>query len=182
MESATAQRESTPAPMGGEDASDAQHELSTQYLTFSISKEEYGVNIMQVKEIRGWSDTTRLPNSVDYMRGVINLRGSIIPIFDLRARFNMGQTEATEKHVVVILDMDNRTFGLLVDAVSDILDVTPSQVNEAPHGSGGNGQVDDAFVSGLISVNEKMVVVLDVEHLFSNATLDQAAKATKSEA
>src|SRR5690348_13029709 len=91
-----------------------------QFLTFNVSGEEYGVALMTVREIKGWSKATRLPNSPEFMKGVINLRGVVIPIFDLKRRFEMGDIEPNEKNVVIILAVGKRLMGILVDAVSDI--------------------------------------------------------------
>src|SRR4051794_40786190 len=85
-----------------------------QYVTFTVGSEEYGVNILSVREIRGWTAETKLPNMPDYVRGVVNLRGIIIPIFDLRARFGGGQTQVSRRHVVVVLQVGERTRGVLV--------------------------------------------------------------------
>jgi purine-binding chemotaxis protein CheW len=146
-------------------------EAACQFLTFTVAEEEYGVDIMIVREIKGWTETTRLPNSPESMRGVMNLRGLIIPIFDLRSRFNGGQTQATPKHVVIILAVGERNIGILVDTVSDILDAGPEQIKPAP---AGDTQADAAFISGLISLEERMVVLLDVEHLFDLRHLEKA--------
>ena len=149
-------------------------EDTVQFLTFSVENSEYGVDIMKVMEIRGWSDTTRIPNAPDYMRGVINLRGLVIPIFDLRTRFGQGVTEANEKNVVIVIAVGKRTIGILVDAVSDILTVGTSEVKDAP--ASNETDIDDDYINGLISVEEKMVVLLDVEHLFDKDTLAEAEK------
>ncbi|NBO17619.1 MAG: purine-binding chemotaxis protein CheW [Proteobacteria bacterium] len=135
-----------------------------QFLTFTVGQEEYGVDIMMIREVKGWSDTTRLPNSPTYVRGVLNLRGIIIPIFDLRARFSGELTQATEKHVVVIIAVGNRIMGLLVDTVSDILTVAQSDIKPAPENNGG---MEAMFVSGLIAVEGRMVVLLDIAVLLS---------------
>lgn len=134
-----------------------------QYLTFTVDNEEFGVDIMTVREIKGWTETTRLPGSPEFMRGVMNLRGLIIPIFDLRMRFHRGQTEATSKHVVIILAVHDRNIGILVDTVSDILDVPTDQIKPAP---AEGAEIDADFISGLISLEKRMVVLLDVPHLF----------------
>ncbi|MEQ1789259.1 MAG: chemotaxis protein CheW [Rickettsiales bacterium] len=147
--------------------------LAQQFLTFTLGSEEYGVNIMTVREIKGWTEVTRLPNSQEFMRGVMNLRGLIIPIFDLRTRFHMGVTDATAKHVVIILAIGARNIGLLVDTVSDILDASAEQIKPAPT-SGGDTQVDADYISGLISLEERMVILLDVEHLFDAQHIDKA--------
>ena len=141
-----------------------------QFLTFTVENEEYGVDIMTVREIKGWTETTRLPNAPQFMRGVMNLRGLIIPIFDLRTRFQRGQTEATPKHVVIILAVGERNIGILVDAVSDILDVSSDQIKPAP---ATETQLDEAFISGLISFDNRMVVLLNVDHLFDIRQIDK---------
>lgn len=141
-----------------------------QFLTFSIAGSEYGVDIMCVREIKGWTETTRMPNSPDYMRGVINLRGVVIPIFDLRTRFGLGITTAEAKHVVIVIALAERTIGVLADAVSDIITVQQSEIKASPTS---DASIEKAFISGLISVQEKMVVLLNVENLFG---IDQAAQ------
>ena len=141
-----------------------------QFLTFSVEGNEYGVDIMSVREIKGWTEATRIPNSPDFMRGVMNLRGVVIPIFDLRTRFNMGSTQAEAKNVVIVISIGERTIGVLVDAVSDILTVDSSQVKSSPTGTT-DMEIDKAYISGLISVENKMVVILNVEYLFSEKSL-----------
>jgi purine-binding chemotaxis protein CheW len=140
-----------------------------QYLTFTVEREEYGVDIMTVREIKGWTETTRLPNAPPYMRGVMNLRGLIIPIFDLRTRFNMGQTQATAKHVVIILAVEERNMGILVDTVSDILDASAEQIKPPPVTT---LSIDSDYVQGLISIEERMVVLLDVKHIFDSSKME----------
>ena len=152
------------------EAKDSQDTM--QYLTFAMSGEEYGVDIMTVREIKGWTEATRLPNSPDYVRGVINLRGLIIPIFDLRARFLQVVTEATANHVVIILAVGERNIGLLVDAVSDILTVSAGDVKPAPEVG---MSVTADFITGLISLESRMVVLLRVEKLFG-ASLERVAE------
>lgn len=141
-----------------------------QFLTFKIGESEYGVDIMSVREVKGWVATTRLPNRPDYVRGVLNLRGIIVPIFDLRARFGQGLTEATEKHVMIIIALGDRIAGALVDAVSDILTVTSEAVKPPPSG---DLEISDQFVRGLIAVEERMVILLDMEKLL-RADMDEA--------
>jgi purine-binding chemotaxis protein CheW len=143
-----------------------------QFLTFTVGREEYGVDIMKVREIKAWSDVTRLPNAPEYMRGVMNLRGLIIPIFDLRSRFGMGKTDAHEKNVVIILAVGSRTIGILVDTVSDILSTHASEIKPAPKME----TVDDEFLNGLISINERMVALLDVDYLFDKDVIESANK------
>lgn len=146
-------------------------DFSQQFLTFNVDKDEYGVDIMTVREIKGWTEVTRLPNSSEFMCGVMNLRGLILPIYDLRMRFNKGVTQATRKHVVIILAVGERNIGILVDAVSDILNVTADQIKPEPVD---DIQEDSAYINGLISLDERMVVLLDVEHLFDIKHIDQS--------
>lgn len=152
-------------------AAAAREGVAQQFLTFTVEKEEYGVDIMTVREIKGWTETTRLPNAPEFMRGVMNLRGLIIPIFDLRTRFKRGLTEATPKHVVIILAVGERNIGILVDTVSDILDVNSDQIKPAPTA---DTQVDAAFIGGLISLEDRMVVLLNVDHLFDSKQIEKA--------
>lgn len=134
-----------------------------QFLTFTIGHEEYGVDIMTVREIKGWTEITRLPNSPDYMRGVMNLRGIIIPIYDLRARFTGELTKADVNHVVIILSVAERNIGILVDSVSDILTIDTSEIKAAPDF---DSQIHTDFITGIVSPDNRMVVFLSVEKLF----------------
>jgi purine-binding chemotaxis protein CheW len=143
---------------------------SKQFLTFKVDNEEYGVDIMTVREIKGWTETTRLPNSPEFMRGVMNLRGIIIPIFDLHARFCNKLTEATAKNVVIILAIGERNFGILVDAVSDILTVDSSEVKPAPEIE---TKMDYSFITGLISLENRMVVLLATDNLFEDPHIEK---------
>ena len=152
----------------------SQKSAPQQFLTFTVEREEYGVDIMTVREIKGWTETTRLPNAPEFLRGVMNLRGLIIPIFDLRKRFHMGMTEATPKHVIIILAVGDRNIGLLVDTVSDILDANADQIKPAPTSST-DTQVDADYINGLISLDDRMVVLLNVEYLFEEKHIQQAA-------
>ncbi|MDA0781033.1 MAG: chemotaxis protein CheW [Rickettsiales bacterium] len=142
-----------------------EHQDIAQFLTFKVDNELYGVDLLSIREIKGWTETTRLPNSPPFMKGVINLRGAVIPIFDLKGRFDMGETKATEKHVVIIIAVGQRLIGILVDAVSDIIEVAQNDIKQAPQME---MKVDDKFVKGLISLDDKMVVVLDINSLFDS--------------
>ncbi|AWK87412.1 chemotaxis protein CheW [Azospirillum thermophilum] len=136
-----------------------------QYVTFTVGSEEYGVNILAVREIRGWTPESRLPNLPDYVRGVINLRGIIIPIFDLRARFGGGATEVTRRHVVVVVQVGERTRGILVDAISDILAIGHDAIKPPPDVD--SGLIDAEYLSGLYTADDRMVTLLNVERLFA---------------
>lgn len=135
-----------------------------QYVTFTVGEEEYGIDILAVREIRGWSTESRLPNQPDYVRGVVNLRGIIIPIFDLRARFGGGITVVGKRHVVVVVQVGGRTRGILVDAISDILSIVPDQIKAPPAIT--SGMIDAHYLSGLYTIENRMVTLLDVGKLF----------------
>ena len=149
---------------------------SYQYITFRVNNEEYGIDIMSVLEIKGWTETTRLPNQPEYLRGVLNLRGAIVPIIDLRHRFGEGTTEATSTNVVIIVSIESRYIGILVDAVSDIMTVTNSDIQEIPNIG---VSTRENFLSGLVTVNERMVAILELNQLRASTeeiNLQQLAK------
>ena len=145
-----------------------------QFISFRIGAEEYAIDIMAVREIKGWINTTTLPNQPKFILGVLNLRGTIVPIFDLRCRFGMGLTDATRSHVVIIVSVGDRIIGLLVDAVSDILTVNSNDIRPVPEM---DRTVAAEFLSGIITVNDSMVVMLSLENLFSRAALAAATAA-----
>ncbi|MEQ8662410.1 MAG: chemotaxis protein CheW [Gammaproteobacteria bacterium] len=137
-----------------------------QYLTFLLNGEEYGVDILRVQEIKGWMPTTKIPNTPEYIRGVMNLRGAIVPIIDLRLRFGMPAIEQTATTVVIVLKVESeageRTIGFVVDAVSEVYNVAAEHFKSAPDfGS----QVDTDFIRALATVDDKMVILLDIDRL-----------------
>ncbi len=134
-----------------------------QYVTFAVDGRSYGIEITKVREIKGWSEPTELPNGPHAMRGVLNLRGVVVPIFDLRAQFGQGATDARQEHVVIIVTLGDRLIGVLVDAVSDILTLEPSDILPVPSMERGSEQ---RFVSGLVSRDEGLVALLKLEELF----------------
>lgn len=133
-----------------------------QFITFRSGDQEFGADIMTIREIRGWTATTPLPHAPDYVRGVINLRGVVLPVVDLKARLGLGLTEANAKHVIMVLETGRRTIGLLVDAVSDILTVTAEAIQPAPDLMGDG---DTACVDGLAVLDARMVTILSMERL-----------------
>ena len=142
-----------------------EHQDIARFLIFKVDNQLYGVDLLSIREIKSWTETTRLPNSPAFMKGVINLRGAVIPIFDLKGRFDMGETKATEKHVVIVIAVGQRLIGILVDAVFDIIEVAQNDIKQAPQMK---MKVDDKFVKGLISLDDKTVVALDINSLFVN--------------
>ena len=150
---------------------DANGDKLHQFITFSVENEEYGVDILAVREIIAWSEVTRLPNTRDYVRGVLNLRGSILPVFDLRCRFGMGLTEVSKTHVIIVLFVEGKLIGILADSVSQILLVSDSDFRSVPDV---NLIVDQEYLAGLVSADERMVAILDIDHLFEPAVLRQS--------
>ncbi|WP_417671630.1 chemotaxis protein CheW [Roseibium sp.] len=136
---------------------------SCQFISFRLGRDEYAIDIMAVREIKGWTDTTPLPNQPPHVLGVLNLRGAIVPILDLRSRFGHGMTETTAMHVVIIVNVKEKTFGVLVDAVSDILTVEPEEIRPVPDSEKTGGE---DYLSGIINADEGMVVVLALDELF----------------
>ena len=135
----------------------------SQYVTFAVDDRNYGIEITKVREIKGWSEPTELPNSPNAVRGVLNLRGVIVPIVDLRAHFGQGETHTCEEHVVIIVMLEERLIGVLVDAVSDIMTLEPDDVLPVPViDSGANHH----FLSGLVSRDDKLVALLKLDKLF----------------
>lgn len=142
---------------------------SNQYLTFMLAGEEYGVDILRVQEIKGWSKATPIPNTPDYIQGVINLRGTIVPIVDLRSRFGLENIEYGPTTVVIVLKViggdGNRIMGIVVDAVSDVYNVSNEEMRQPPD-FGKAASVD--FIKGLAAVSEKMLIILDIDHLLNS--------------
>jgi purine-binding chemotaxis protein CheW len=146
----------------------AAREDGLQLIAFSIGEQTYGVEITTVREIRAWNGATPLPNTRDYIRGVINLRGTIVPIYDLRARFGDGRTEPTKIHVVVVLSVGEKWVGLLVDAVSDILTVARGDIHPVPEGNA----LDTGLLNGIVTHEQRMVGLIDLAAVVSGARMD----------
>lgn len=150
-------------------------EGTSQYLTFILAGEEYGVEILRVQEIRGWEPPTDIPNTPDYVLGVINLRGSVVPIIDLRKRFGLENVEFGKTTVVIVVKVQHkkgeRTMGLVVDAVSDVYDIQPEQIRPSPDFG---GVVGTEFVKGLAKINKNMIILLDLDLLINQGVLSEA--------
>jgi purine-binding chemotaxis protein CheW len=143
-----------------------------QYLSFALGAEEYGLEILRVQEIKGYLGITPIPNSPPHIRGVMNLRGTVIPVIDLRLRFGMEPQEYTRFTVIIVVTMAARTIGLIVDAVSDVLDIRGDQVRPAPDMG---AQVDTRFIAGMVANGDQLVVLLDVDRLLADDGLTGAA-------
>ncbi|NHC07198.1 chemotaxis protein CheW [Azonexus fungiphilus] len=142
--------------------------LASEYLTFTLGSEEYAIDILKVQEIRGYEVPTLIANAPPFIKGVINLRGIIVPIVDLRIKFNLGKVEYTPFTVVVILNIAGRVIGAVVDSVSDVLSLTAAQIRPAPDFS---GTFDTKYILGLASVEERMLIVTDIERLMTSADM-----------
>ncbi len=144
-----------------------------QYLTFTLAEEYYGVDILKVQEIKGYTSVTKIPNTPDYLKGVLNLRGTIVPIVDLRMKFGMGVTDPTPFTVVVVVNVRNRVMGFLVDAVSDVLDLNAKDIQPPPElGS----TVDITFVAGIGNANEHLVTLLDIDRVLTDEEVKAVAE------
>ena len=137
---------------------------STQFVSFAIGNDQYGVDIMAVREIKGWTAITHLPKQPDYVRGVLNLRGVMVPIIDLRCRFAEGLTEATPLHIFIVVQIGATQVGLLADRVLDIISFDASQIQPVPHIARA-ARAD--FLSGLVMVDAAMIALIDLPNLLS---------------
>jgi purine-binding chemotaxis protein CheW len=135
---------------------------ANEFLTFTLGSEEYGVDILKVQEIRGYDTVTRIPDTPDYIKGVINLRGTIVPVVDLRIKFRLGQANYDQFTVMIILNVARRVVGMVVDGVSDVMQLTAEQIRPAPELG---GAMDTRFISGLGTLDNRMLILVDIEKL-----------------
>ncbi len=140
------------------------------YLTFAIDTQVYGIDILSVREIRAWTDVTNLPNTPEFVRGIINLRGTIVPIYDLRVRLGGGITKPTRMHVVIVVVAANGTFGLLVDSVSDILSIEDRELQGVPETDASS---DYRFLAAIAAREERMVSIIDLDSLVTGQAAAQ---------
>lgn len=143
----------------------AAHSTAAEYLTFRLGAEEYGIDILRVQEIRSYEEPTRIANAPSFIKGVVNLRGVIVPVVDLRLNLNCASAEYNDFTVVIVLNVRGRIVGAVVDSVSDVLDLKPEQINAAPEMS---TTVDTSFITGIASVGERMLIMMDIEALMSS--------------
>ena len=159
------------ATVADESATDA----SEHYLTFMLAGEEYGVDILRVQEIKGWDKVTRIPHTADYVLGVINLRGAVVPILDLRRRFGLEMIDFGPTTVVIVVRVGagrgERTVGMVVDAVSEVYNVDTADTKPPPDVC---GSVETIFVKALATVEEKMLILLDIDRLIGNSIIEDA--------
>ncbi len=159
------------------EAVDAKKEVKEgKYLTFVLGNEEYGIEILSVREIIGLLDITTVPQTPDYMKGVINLRGKVIPVIDLRLKFSMQEEEHTQETCVIVVEVNNRSIGIIVDSVSEVSDIAGEEIEEAP--SFGQG-IDTSFIMGLGKVKEKIIILLDIETVLSSEEFEMVEELAK---
>ena len=139
-----------------------------EYLTFRLDQEEYGIDILKVQEIRGYEPPTRIAHAPEFIKGVVNLRGTIVPIVDMRLKFNCSKADYNSFTVVIILNLRNRVVGIVVDSVSDVMELPADAVRPAPDIE---SAIDSGCILGLGSVGERMLILLDIEKLMSSVDM-----------
>ena len=144
---------------------DSENNASQEYLGFLLGNEEYVIDILKVQEIRGYTTPTKIAQSPDFVKGVINLRGNIVPIVDLRIKFDLPEISYTPFTVVIILNVCKKIVGIVVDSVSDVFNINVDEIKPAPEFS---GILHDKYLKGLATVNEKMLIVTDIDALMSS--------------
>jgi purine-binding chemotaxis protein CheW len=143
----------------------------SQYLTFRLSQEEYGVEILKVQEIKGYSAITPIPNTPPYVKGVMNLRGTIVPVVDLRSRFSMDEAEYNQFTVIIVVKVGAKVMGLIVDAVSDVLSIARGDLQATPDFG---AEVDARYIAGMAKAADKLVVLLDIDRVMN--AVDEVAE------
>ena len=141
---------------------------SGEYLTFRLGAEEYGIDILKVQEIRGYEAVTRIANAPEFIKGVVNLRGIIVPVVDMRIKFCLDEARYDQFTVVIVLNVANRVVGMVVDAVSDVIALAASQIREPPDFS---STFDTKYITGLGTVDQRMLILVDIEKLMAGADM-----------
>ena len=139
-----------------------------EFLAFTLGKEEYGIHILKVQELRGYEEPTRIANAPDFIKGVVNLRGIIVPIIDMRIKFNLGTPTYDQFTVVIILNINGRVVGMVVDSVSDVITLSADQVKPAPEMG---TALNTDYLIGLGTVDQRMLILVDIDKLMSSAEM-----------
>jgi purine-binding chemotaxis protein CheW len=139
-----------------------------EFLTFRLGKEEYGIDILKVQEIRSYEPPTRIANSPPFIKGVVNLRGVIVPIVDMRLQLNCDTAEYNSFTVVIVLNVQGRIVGTVVDSVSDVIEMQADDIRPAPEM---NSAIDSTFITGIGKIGERMLILMDIENLLSSADM-----------
>lgn len=149
----------------------------SQFLTFLLGEEQYGVDILRVQEIKGYTVVTRIPNTPDYIKGVLNLRGTIVPIVDLRTKFGMEKAEYTMFTVIVVVVIQDKVTGIVVDAVSDVMNINNKDIQIPPEFG---ARADIGFLKAIGKSGDKLVAILDIDRLLSDVVIGEAALAASA--
>jgi purine-binding chemotaxis protein CheW len=172
MSAVTLQESTAVAQAAARQADAAPHGTPREVLSFKLGDEEYGIDILKVQEIRGYEQPTRIANAPGFMKGVVNLRGVIVPIVDMRARFALDDVKYDAFTVVIILNVGGRTVGIVVDSVSDVLELHADQIKPAPEF---NGNIEATHITGLGTVKsgdtERMLILMDIEQMMRSADM-----------
>ncbi|MBB1117919.1 chemotaxis protein CheW [Stenotrophomonas sp. W1S232] len=145
-----------------------------EYLSFTLGDEQYGVDILKVQEIRGYDQVTRVPDAPDYIKGVINLRGTIVPVIDLRLKLRLDNARYDAFTVMIVLNVEQRVVGIVVDSVSDVIELSAEQIRPTPEFG---AAVDTRFINGIGTQDERMLILLDIETLLDTAELVDTRRA-----
>jgi purine-binding chemotaxis protein CheW len=149
-------------------ASSTTSQVINEFLTFRLGKEEYGIEILKVQEIRGYDSITQIANAPEFIKGVVNLRGIIVPIIDMRIKFRLGNADYDQFTVVIILNVAGRVMGIVVDGVSDVISIGANQMRPTP---GFGSVIDTEYIMGLGTVDERMLILIDIEKLMSSSDM-----------
>lgn len=148
---------------------DANTGIANEFLTFTLGKEEYGIDILKVQEIRGYDAVTSIANTPEFIKGIINLRGIIVPIVDMRIKFKLGSAEYDQFTVVIILNIAKRVVGMVVDGVSDVITLPSAQIKPAPEFG---AAMDTQYIVGLGTLDERMIILVDIERLMTSSDME----------
>ena len=158
---------------GASQGSASSNHLGGEFLTFRLGSEEYGIEILKVQEIRSYEPPTRIANAAPFFKGVVNLRGVIVPIVDLRVKFNcvneQGEAEINSFTVVIVLNVKGRVVGAVVDSVSDVMQLNDQTIQPAPEMS--SSIVDTSYITGIANVSDRLLILMDIESLMSSAEM-----------
>jgi purine-binding chemotaxis protein CheW len=147
----------------------SEHDIAgREFLAFTLGKEEYGIDILKVQEIRGYETVTRIANAPDFIKGVVNLRGIIVPIVDMRIKFRLGEPTYDQFTVVIILNIGGRVVGMVVDSVSDVITLNPEQIKPAPEMG---TALNTDYLIGLGTIDQRMLILVDIDRLMSSAEM-----------
>lgn len=156
------------AGIGSEVSGLAAGHTANEFLTFRLGGEEYGIEILKVQEIRGYDSITQIANAPEFIKGVVNLRGIIVPIIDMRIKFRLGEANYDQFTVVIILNVAGRVMGIVVDGVSDVISLESEQMRPTP---GFGSVIDTEYIMGLGTVDERMLILIDIEKLMGSSDM-----------